>query len=272
MPATSLKPRLTRLAILVVASATALSVAACGSSNKQNTGKPATSTSSTTHPTSSAPKPPPAPPVGKDHIEGMINSVSGNTIHLTQRDRTAATVDFTPETMITEVSSAALSDVTPGSCVEVKAGPESGPPGSSITAQSVEISPAEGGACLPPVEAGPGSGGTPPAAPPSGEPAESPGVSGMVSSVTGNTIAVSSTDPTGKTTQTDVTVIETTTYVKHTVTNPQAIQQGKCMAAQGTESGGVLQATMIDLEPCPAMGRPHHHFYLPHLPHHHHHH
>jgi len=209
--------------------------------------------------------------VGRDHIEGMINSVSGNTIHLTQRNRTAATVDFTPTTKITEVSSAALSDVTLGSCVDVKAGPESGPPGGAITAQSVEISPAEGGKCPPPEEPGGGSAGAQPPAPSAGEPAERPGVYGTVSSVTGNTIAVTETDPTGKTTHTNVTVIETTAYVKHTVTNAQAIQQGKCMAAQGTESGGVLQATTIDLEPCPPMGRPHHHFYLPHLPHHHHH-
>jgi hypothetical protein len=88
-----------------------------------------------------------------------------------------------------------------------------------------------------------------------------------VSSVTGNTFAVTSTDPTGKTTQANVTVTGTTTYVKHTVTNTHAIQQGKCMAAQGTNSGGALQAATVDLEPCPPMGGGHHHL---HLPHHHH--
>jgi hypothetical protein len=185
-------------------------------------------------------------------VEGMVRSVSGNTIQLTQRDRTAATVDLTPTTVVTEVSSAALSDVTPGSCVDVKSGPESIPPSGAVTAQSVEISPAEDGKCPPP------------------EPAASPGVNGTVSSVTGNTFAVTSTDPTGKTTRVNVTVTDTTTYVKHTVTNTQAIQQGKCMAAQVTNSGGVLQAATIDLEPCPPMGGGHHHLHLPHLPHHHH--
>ena len=53
--------------------------------------------------------------------------MSGNTIQLTQRDRTAATVDFTPTTMVTELTSAQLTDVTPGSCVDVGAAPESGP-------------------------------------------------------------------------------------------------------------------------------------------------
>lgn len=182
----------------------------------------------------------------------MINSVAGNTIRLTQRGRTAATVELTPTTMVTEVTSAQLSDVTPGSCVDVKAVPEGSPPGGGITAQSVEISPAEDGTC------------------PQLEEPKSASASGTVNSVTNNTIAVTGTDPTGKTTHTDVTVTDTTTYTKHTVTNTQAIQQGKCMAAQGTNSGSVLQATTIDLEPCPPMGGGHHHFHLPHLPHRHH--
>jgi hypothetical protein len=92
----------------------------------------------------------------------------------------------------------------------------------------------------------------------------------MVSSVSGNTFDVSSTDPAGKTTKTNVTVIDTTTYVKHTVTNTQAIQQGKCLAAQGTNSGGALQADTLDLQPCPPMGGEHHHYHLPHIPRHHH--
>jgi hypothetical protein len=268
MSATLFRPVPIRLAIFAVVGLTALSVAACGTSNNQNTGKPATSTSPTASPTSSTPKPP--PPMGRDHVEGMVRSVSGNTIQLTQRDRTAATVDLTPTTVVTEVSSAALGDVTTGSCVDVKAGPESGPPGGAITAQSVEISPAEGGQCPPPEEPGGGWASAPPPAPSSGEPAARPTIYGMVTSVSGNTIDVSSTDPAGKTTKTNLTVIDTTTYVKHTVTNTQAIQQGKCLAAQGTNGGGALQADTVDLQPCPPMGGDHHHFHLPHIPHHHH--
>jgi hypothetical protein len=246
---------LTQLAILAVTGATAVSIAACSTSNKsnnQNTGKPSTSVS----PTSTAPKPPPppAPPMGHDHIEGLVRSVSGNAIQLTQRDRSSATVDFTPTTMVTELGPAKLTDVTPSSCVDVEAAAQSGPPGAPVTAQSVTISPSEGGRCPPPE-------------PSSGGPAESPSVYGTVASVTGNTIDVTSTDPTGKTTHTNVNVTDTTTYTKHAVTNAQAIQNGKCMAAQGTTTAGVLQAVTIDLEPCPPMGRPHHHFHLPHLPH-----
>jgi hypothetical protein len=242
---------LTQLAILAVTGATAVSIAACSTSNNQNTGKPSTSVS----PTRTAPKPPPpAPPMGHDHIEGLVRSVSGNTIQLTQRDRTAATVEFAPSTMVTELGPAKLTDVTPSSCVDVEAAAQSGPPGAPVTAQSVTISPSEGGRCPPPE-------------PSSGGPAESPSVYGTVASVTGNTIDITSTDPTGKTTHTNVNVTDTTTYTKHAVTNAQAIQNGKCMAAQGTNNGGVLQAVTIDLEPCPPMGRPHHHFHFPHLPH-----
>jgi hypothetical protein len=242
---------LTQLAILAVTGATAVSIAACSTSNNQNTGKPSTSVS----PTRTAPKPPPpAPPMGHDHIEGLVRSVSGNTIQLTQRDRTAATVEFAPSTMVTELGPAKLTDVTPSSCVDVEAAGQSGPPGAPVTAQSVTISPSEGGRCPPPE-------------PSSGGPAESPSVYGTVASVTGNTIDVTSTDPTGKTTHSHVNVTDTTTYTKHAVTNAQAIQNGKCMAAQGTNNGGVLQASTIDLEPCPPMGSPHHHFHFPHLPH-----
>lgn len=266
MSAMSFKPGLTGLASFAVAAATAILVAACSTSSNVNTGKPGTSASPTASSTSSSPEPPPAPPVGKDHLEGLVRSVSGNTIQLTQRNRTAATVDFTPTTMVTELTSAQLNDVTPGSCVDVEAGPGGVPPGEAITAQSVTISPGEDGTCPPSEEPGTGSASTPPPAPSSGPPAESPSVYGTVSSVTGNTIAVTSTDPTGKTTNTHVTVNNATAYAKHAITNTQAIQQGKCIAAQGTNSGGVLQAATIDLEPCPPMGREHHH--LPHLHHH----
>ncbi|GBE66097.1 hypothetical protein MFM001_25590 [Mycobacterium sp. MFM001] len=179
----------------------------------------------------------------------MVRSVSGDTIQLTQRDRTAATVDYTPTTMITELGPAQLTDVTPGSCVDVEPTAAGGP----VSAQSVIISPSEGGNCPPPT-------GQPPA-----------GVSGTVKSVTGNTIGVDSTDAAGKTAHTDVTVTDSTTYQKHSVTNAQAIQNGRCLAAQGTKDGGVLHADSIDLEPCPAIGRPHHHFHIPRLPHGHHH-
>jgi hypothetical protein len=190
--------------------------------------------------------------VGNDHIEGLVRSVSGNAIQLTQRDRSAATVDVTPQTMVTELGSAALTDVKPGSCVNVRSAPQSAPPGGAITAESVEISPAVANLCPPP-------------------PGPAAAAYGTVDSVAGNDIKVTTIDPTGKTTHSTVSVVNTTTYTKHAVTNAQAIQNGKCLAAQGTKDGSVLRAAAIDLEPCPPMGGPHHHFHLPWWLHPHHH-
>ena len=242
-------PSRTRLIILLLAGVTALSIAACGASNNQNSTPRGTAAS---QPTSAAkPPPPPPPPVGKDHIEGLVRSVSGDTIQLTQRDRSAATVNFTPQTMVTELSSAALPDVKPGSCVDVKSTPQSAAPGGAITAESVEISPAVAHRCPPP-------------------PGPAAAVYGVVDSVADNAIKVNTVDSTGKATHSTVNVTNTTTYTKHAVTNAQAVQNGTCMAAQGTKDGSVLRAATIDLEPCPPMGRPHHHFHLPWWLHRHH--
>jgi hypothetical protein len=242
-------PSRTRLIIPLLAGVTALSIAACGTSNDQDSTEHSIAA---TQPSSAAkPPPPPPPPVGKDHIEGLIRSVSGDAIQLTQRDRSAATVDFTQETMVTELSSAALTDVKPGSCVDIKSAPQSASPGGAITAESVEISPAIAHQCPPP-------------------PGPAPTVYGIVDSVADNAIKVNTVDPTGKTTHSTVDVINTTTYTKHAVTNAQAVQNGKCMAAQGTKDGDVLRAATIDLEPCPPMGRPQHHLHLPWWLHRHH--
>jgi hypothetical protein len=242
-------PSRTRLIIPLLAGVTALSIAACGTSNDQDSTEHSIAA---TQPSSAAkPPPPPSPPVGKDHIEGLVRSVSGDAIQLTQRDRSAATVDFTQETMVTELDSAALTDVKPGSCVDIKSAPQSASPSGAITAESVEISPAIAHQCPPP-------------------PGPAVAVYGIVDSVADNAIKVNTVDPTGKTTHSTVDVISTTTYTKHAVTNAQAVQNGKCMAAQGTKDGDVLRAATIDLEPCPPMGRPHHHLHLPWWLHRHH--
>jgi Domain of unknown function (DUF5666) len=178
-------------------------------------------------------------------VEGLVRSVSGTTIQLTQRDRTAATVDFTPTTMVTELTSAQLSDVTPGSCVNVRATPESASTGAGITAQAITITGAIDGKCPPPA-----------------------GFFGTVASVSGNTIAVNGMGPGGQSAPTTVTVANTTSYSRQTPSSTQAIVHGKCMGAQGTQDGGVLHAAMISLETCPPMGRPHPHLHLPHLPFH----
>jgi hypothetical protein len=90
-------------------------------------------------------------------------------------------------------------------------------------------------------------------------------VQGAVASVAGNTINVTSTDASGATSQTPVTVTDKTRYTKQAGANTQAIAQGKCLTAQGSQDGsGTLQATTIDLRPardgkCGGEGRPHGH-------------
>lgn len=247
MPALSLKPRRTQIAIGAVIAFIALGVAMCGPSH--NTSTSSAPPAGPAAPPSAAPNaapppaPPPSPPAPKDYVEGMVQSNSGGTIAL--RTRTgSATVDYTPQTLVVEVTAAKLADVTPGSCVNIKATPQSAPPPGAITAQTVTVTESADGKCPPPA-----------------------GFYGTVASVSGNTIAVNGLGSGGPGAATNVTVADSTSYQRQTPSDAQAITNGKCMGAQGFQDGGLLHATMISLETCPPMGRPHHHLHLPHLPH-----
>jgi Domain of unknown function (DUF5666) len=236
MPVTFPSARLTRLAILTVTGATALSVAACGASHNTNTATSASPTSSAA--TSSSPS---ASPNGKAWVSGMIASVSGDAIQVNQQTGNA-TVDFTPSTKITELTPAALTDVTAGSCVAVHPTRGSADNGGTITAQSVRVSPAVDGKCP--------------------EPKHHAGVAGTVASVAGTTITVNGTDASSS--PSTVTVTDTTKYTKQAATDAQALAQGKCVAARGTkDDSGTLQATAISVQQadngsCPQLGARHH--------------
>jgi len=253
MPASRVKPRLTQLALVAVIAAVALGFAMChskGTASNSNTGKPTVTAIPPSPAPSAAPSAPPSsapapPPVAKDYVEGLVQSVSGGTIQL--RTRTgSATVDFTPSTRVVVVTPAQLTDVTPGSCVNVRATPQSAPTPGAITAESVTVTAAVDGKCPPPA-----------------------GFYGTVSSVSGNTIAVNGLGAGGaQPTPTNVTVASATSYQKQTASDAQAITNGKCMGAQGAQEAGVLHAMTISLETCPPMGSPHHHLHLPHLPFH----
>lgn len=236
------KPRVLTLAVVAVAGLVAVSLAMCGTTHPPG-GDAAKHTVMATSPPAAPPSaaPPPPPPADRDYVEGLVESVSGNAIAL--RTRTGnATVDFAPFTRVVEVTPARLSDVTPGSCVNVHATPTNAPSGGSITAESVTITPAvdAAGTCPPPA-----------------------GFYGTVASVSGNSISVDA-GPGGKP-PTTVTVVNTTFYRKQTTTNTRAIANGRCLGAQGTGRDGVLQATIISLQACPPMGGHHHHLHLPHL-------
>jgi hypothetical protein len=111
------------------------------------------------------------------------------------------------------------------------------------------ISESVNGACpKPPQSAAGGSTTTPPSLPPSPAPAKPAWVRGSVASVSGNTINLTNTDPSGNTTQTTVTVDDKTKYSKQSSANTDAITPGKCLSARGTQdNGGALQATSIKL-------------------------
>ncbi|WP_197504743.1 DUF5666 domain-containing protein [Mycobacterium sp. 852002-51163_SCH5372311] len=248
MPAISARPN--RVAILAVTGATALSLAACSSSSNPPS---ATSSAGTTAASSGTTATTSAPPSGESHVSGMIASVSGNSAQVTQKSGNA-TVNFTGSTKVTEVSTAALTDVTPGSCVSIRSahGSHGGKP---ITAATVRVSQAVDGKCPTGKESAPDSTTTAPSSPsptpsPSTPSGKKPDVAGSVASVSGNTINVTSTDANGNPSQTAVAVDDKTKYTKRAPADTQAITQGKCMTAKGTkDSGGALQATTINLRP-----------------------
>jgi hypothetical protein len=179
----------------------------------------------------------------------MIASVAGNSIRVTKEDNSTAAVNFTSTTKVTETTPAALTDVTSGSCVTVRPTQEA-KGGQPVTAASVKVSPSVNGACpAKPTGQGSGPSSSTPAPPGSPAPAPKPApVRGSVASVSGNTINVSGTDPSGNTTQTAVTVDDKTKYSKQTSATTDAIAQGKCLWARGTmDNGGALQATSINV-------------------------
>jgi hypothetical protein len=209
--------------------------------------------------TSSAPQ----QPNGEAHVSGLIASVAGNAAQVTQQNGNA-TVDFTGSTKVTEVTPAALTDVITGSCVSVRPTKEESQGGQPITAASVRVSPAVDGKC--PQGKEPAGSTTPaPSGSPTTAPAKRSAVQGAVASVAGNTINITTTNASGGTSQTAVTVSDKTKYTKQAAANTQAISAGKCMTARGTQdSGGALQATTIDLRPakdgkCPGEAKPHGH-------------
>ncbi|MEU9808330.1 DUF5666 domain-containing protein [Mycobacterium sp. NPDC050853] len=191
---------------------------------------------------------------GQDRAGGLISSVSGHTVQVTNPVG-SADIDFNTMTKLTEIQPAELSDVIVGSCVSMLA--TTGADASDqATAQRVLISAAEDDKCA--VDTPPGSApppgipqGPPPGGPEGPPPFGGPSVQGAVASVNGSTIVVANTDPSGASEiQTNVTVTADTAYDKRQPTEATAIITGKCADARGTkDANGVLQATKIDLGP-----------------------
>lgn len=166
-----------------------------------------------------------------DGVFGPITSVSGNTFDVAGATGIAP-VAFSDSTTIGESIPALRTDVTVGSCIKAGPGPDGGPAGSdAITANWVMIGTAIDGKC----PQRPGSANPAP-------PAQHRGVSGVVSSVDGDTVTVNRQDGAPAT----VTVTDATHFKKRVPTDAQAITPGKCVAARGAkDSNGVLQATRV---------------------------
>jgi hypothetical protein len=236
-------------ALPVLIGITALSIAACGSSPTPSTSSPQASgtTSATAAPTSGTSQPSKG---GKDHVAGLITSVTGNTLAVSDNNVTS-TVGFSSATKVSEMTPAALTDITVGSCVSVRPARGAAPASDgSVAAAAIVVSAPRDGQCF--------TGGRQPAGSrtaPGGH-ASHGGIRGTVASVGGSTMVVTAA---GSTTPTNVTLSDTTTYAKRGAAGIQAIAQGKCVNARGTTDGAdSLQADMIALRPannggCPSM-------------------
>ncbi|MEY8016755.1 DUF5666 domain-containing protein [Mycobacterium servetii] len=188
------------------------------------------------------------PAEGQAKVSGLVASVAGNAVQVTQKDDSNATVDYTPTTKITEITPAALTDVTTGSCVIVRPTKAEAEAGQPVTAASVRVKPAVNGKC----PQGPKSPAASSSPAPSGSATPAPAkpipVRGTVASVANNTINVTTNDAAGNPVQTAVTVDGKTKYSKQVEATSDAITQGKCIKARGTkDSTGTLQATSIKL-------------------------
>lgn len=229
-----------RNAVPILIGLAALSLAACGSSpTATNSSTQAAGSTSAT-----APAPAPAKGGGKDHVSGLITSVTGGTLAVSDKNATSS-VGFTSATKVSEVTPAAVTDVTVGSCVSVRPARGSSPaPDGSMTAAAISVSAPRDGQCFAGARQQAASAGH--------------GVRGTVTSVSGSTLVVTEA---GGNTPLNVTLASTTTYTKRAPADVQAIAQGKCVTARGAkDASGTLQASMIGLRPanngsCPSMNR-----------------
>ena len=198
-----------------------MSLTACGSA----------STPAAAPTTSTVAKKPPAAspaPVGarQDRTSGVIGSVAGPVVTLTAAHG-PGTVDVTPQTRVTQLTPAQLTDVAAGECLVVRPTRDSAG-AAAITAASVLFGPVVDGQCARP-----------------GEHARH-GVIGTVGAVSGNAITIT----TGDAKQETVTVVPNCRYAKRVTADASAIAAGQCLMATGSiAADGALQATSVAVRP-----------------------
>ena len=224
------KAAITRCTILAVVGVTTLSAVACGSADTKAVGSsPLPST------TSAVASQTPEKINGEDEVVGSIASVSGNRIEVSGPSG-AASVQFSPSTKIMELTPAKPTDITPGLCVTIR--PASGAEGAAVTADAVVVGASSGGQCQ--KTGGADNAGLP----------RSPlgGFRGTVDSIDDKTMLVSTHGTDGGSTKTTVEYNDLTLFADRHRVNADAVVEGKCIIAGGTnDTGGVLQAQTINM-------------------------
>lgn len=226
------KTSITHYSMLAVVGITALSTAACGSSAKTS---PSASSTAPTTTSAAAASQAPVKINGEDEVSGSIASVSDMTIEVSGQ-KGSATVAFTESTKVMELTPATLTDITPGLCVTIR--PASGAEGGTVVADAVVVGASSGGECK--KTGGQDNAGLP----------RSPlgGFRGTVDSVTDKTIAITTFGTDGSKTNTTVEVNDLTLLADRHRVKTDAIVEGKCIIAGGTnDTGGTLQAMTINL-------------------------
>ena len=200
---------------------------------------------------------------GMPGASGKIAAIDGSTLQVQSSDAQTA-VTFTDTTSISQQVSAALADVTVGSCVMVTAADGSEPSETAVAAGTVRITEKTDGSC-----AGGGfRGGQRPEGAPSDMPSDMPtdmpegmpsggpggmgGTSGEVTAVSdaGFTVAATSRDS-EETTSVTVTVDSDTTYTTTETVTKSALVVGRCVTATGEadETGAVTAETLSVSDP-----------------------
>lgn len=228
------KTSITHYSMLAIAGITALSAVACGSSTKTSPSA-SSNASPTTSAAAAAASQAPTKINGEDEVSGSIASVSGTTIEVSG-SKGSASVSFTDSTKIMELTPATLAGITPGLCVTIR--PASGAEGGTVVADAVVVGTSSGGECK--KTGGADNAGLP--ASPLG------GFRGTVDSVGDKTIALTTFGAGGSKINTTVEVNDLTLFADRHRVKADAIVEGKCIIAGGTnDTGGVLQAQTINL-------------------------
>lgn len=220
-------PRVHKHALIFTATATMLLLPGCGKSDQSasesnSAGTTTSSEESATSSEQSTAKSSPAAPM--ERSQGRVNTVAGSVVTLGAK-KGPTTVAVTPSTKVIQSSAAQLSDVAPGSCVNVRkaAAPAAG-------ATSVTVSPSANGKCP--------------------EANEEKALRGAVAGVNGQTLSVTvSGSPV------TIDVDPKTQFSKQAPASALAITPGTCLLATGSpDPQGVLQASSATVSPPPPNG------------------